>query len=364
MADKVRVGLIGANVDNTSWGARTHLPALQSLPEFEVKAVCTAHAETAAATAKAFGVDLAFHDYNTMFEHPEVDLVSVVVRVPYHYEIVMAALRAGKPVFCEWPLAATVRQAEEMTELAAERSLFNMVGLQGRSDPTLNYLRELIREGFVGEVLACSMISFSGGALELINERAWRGTRSNGAHTLSITTGHSVDALCYCLGEFVELSARVATKIQQIRVRDTGQEIEITSPDNVLVSGVLESGALASVHVASVPFNGSGWRLEIYGREGTIYATSPGQAHTGPNRLVGAKAGEQMAELPVPDRFVLVPEGTPRGAPFNVAQEYVRLSDAWRQGTAATPGFAAALQRHRLLDTMQRSSDEGRTLRA
>ena len=107
---KIRVGVIGANV-RYGWGMRAHLPALLSLPEYELTAVCTAHPDTAEESAKQYGARRAFHDYQQMVTHPEIDLVSVAVKVPMHYAMVMAALGAGKHVYCEWPLGANLGEA-------------------------------------------------------------------------------------------------------------------------------------------------------------------------------------------------------------------------------------------------------------
>ena len=125
MAAKVRVGIVGATVTpgGSGWGANAHVPALHALPDFELKAVCTAHEETAKASAAAFGAELAFHDFEEMIAHPDIDLVAVVVRVPGHHGLVMSALEAGKAVFCEWPLGARLAEAEEMANLARARSV-------------------------------------------------------------------------------------------------------------------------------------------------------------------------------------------------------------------------------------------------
>src|SRR5262249_56182414 len=92
-----------------------------------------------------------------MVAHPEIDLVAVCVRVPGHRELVMAGLQAGKAVFCEWPLGANLAEAHEMAGLARQRSLKTIVGLQGRSDPTILYARDLIQQGYIGEVLTPSL---------------------------------------------------------------------------------------------------------------------------------------------------------------------------------------------------------------
>ena len=99
--------------------------------DYELKAVCTAQRKPRKHPPQAFGAELAFHDIEEMIAHPDVDLIVVVVRVPGHHALVMSALGAGKAVFCEWPLGATVAEAEDMATLARERSVATIVGLAG-----------------------------------------------------------------------------------------------------------------------------------------------------------------------------------------------------------------------------------------
>ena len=72
MADKIRVGIVGATVTQggSGWGANAHVPALKALPEYELKAVCTAHEETAKASAEKFGAELAFSNMDEMVARP------------------------------------------------------------------------------------------------------------------------------------------------------------------------------------------------------------------------------------------------------------------------------------------------------
>ena len=141
MTDKIRVGIVGATVTQggSGWGANAHVPALKALPGYELKAVCTAHEDTAKASAAAFRAERGFHRFSDMAASGEVDLIVVCVRVPGHRELVMAGLQAGKAVCCEWPLGATLAEAQEMAGLARQRSLKTIVGLQGRSDPAILY---------------------------------------------------------------------------------------------------------------------------------------------------------------------------------------------------------------------------------
>jgi predicted dehydrogenase len=358
--EKIRLGIIGANV-HYGWGTRAHLPALAHLPDYELVAVCTAHRETAEEAAKQYGVPLAFHDHQEMLRHPDVDAVAVVVRVPLHYRLTMDALKAGKHVFTEWPLGANLREAQEMDDLARSQGVHTMVGLQGRFAPAFLRLKELIAEGYVGEVLSCHLTQIRPGVLSRTSGRTWQRDRTLGATTLTIPFGHAVDCLCMCVGEFMDVSAVVSTQVSQWHETDTDRMVDVTAPDTILVSGRLASGAVASVQVASVPWHGSGMKLEIYGREGTLVASTGMSAQIDPVRIEGAKGGDRaLQELPIPEHLATVPAGVPPGEPFNVARMYRGFAEAIRTGRRVEPDFATAVRRHTLVEAVQTASDQGR----
>jgi len=289
----------------------------------------------------------------------------VAVRVPEHSSIVKAALRAGKHVFCEWPLGVNLSEAQEMESLAQIQGVRTMVGLQGRGSPAVLRLKELIEEGFVGDVLTCNMTMFQSGSTLRSSRAAWTADRDNGVNVLSVYVGHTIDALCFCLGEFEQVSSQINTQVQELTLLDTQGTIRVTAPDNILVSGLLKSGAVASVHVASVPWHGSGWRMEIYGREGTLVAESSQMVQLADIRLLGAKgANQSLEELDIPPRLTWIPETVPVGASFNVAQILRLLANGIREGQDVEPNFTTAVLRHNLLDVLERSSETRRRQQA
>src|SRR5229473_2458902 len=364
MADKIRVGIVGATVTQggSGWGANAHVPALKALPHYELKAVCTSHEDTAKASAAAFGAERAFHRFSDMVAHPDVDLIVVCVRVPGHRDLVMAGLQAGKAVFCEWPLGANLAEADEMAGLASRRSVKTIVGLQARSDPTILYARDLVQGGYIGEVLTANLNTVAQAQLRRGPGRIWQGVRANGANTLTIAGGHAIDALCAVLGEFAEVSARVSTRIPEWRTLD-GKPVPVDSPDSINVVGRMMSGAEVSVNVAAVPSNPGGNRIEIYGREGALVIRADGSFNTGGSQLHAGKGKQPMASMPVPPKYKLVPESTPGGPPYNVAQAYARAADALRGGRSFDVDFDLAVQRHKLIDAIERSSATGRLVR-
>jgi predicted dehydrogenase len=361
--DKIRVGIVGATVTQggSGWGEHAHVPALKALPNYELKAVCTSHEDTAKASAAAFGAERAFHRFGDMTADPDVDLIVVCVRVPGHRDLVMAGLQAGKPVFCEWPLGKNLAEAEAMAGLATQRSLKSAVGLQARSEPAILYARDLIREGYVGEVLTANLTTSAQAQLQRGPGRIWQGVRANGANTMTIAGGHAIDALCAVLGEFAEVSARVSTRIAEWRNLE-GTPVKVDAPDSINVVGRLVSGTEVSVNIAAVPSNPGGNRLEIYGREGAMVITAKGALSLGPCQIHAGRGKEPMASMPIPAKYRFVPEATPAGQPYNVAQAYARMADALRGGPSFEVDFNLAVKRHQLIDAIERSSATGRSV--
>src|SRR5438067_3172205 len=206
--NRIRVGIIGASPDR-GWAAQAHIPALQSLrDDFEITAVSTTRRESADAAKKLFGVPTAFDNHHDLVSSQTVDVVAVTVKVPHHLELATAALEAGKAVYCEWPLGNGLTEAETLAALANKHEVLAVAGLQARSAPSVAYVRDLIKQGYVGEVLSTTLIGSGmgwGPTVEPYN--AYLNDRKNGATMLSIALGHAADALCYCLGEVRESAA-------------------------------------------------------------------------------------------------------------------------------------------------------------
>lgn len=361
MADKIRLGLIGASVKGT-WSARSHLPALQASSDVELTAVCTTKADSAEAARQAYGARLAFDDYRKMVASPEIDAVAVVVRVPSHYAPTKAALEAGKHVYCEWPLGRTTAEAVELSALAKAKGRITAIGLQARVNPALMYMKEQVEAGFVGEVMAVHVSLMREGVLSRPSNRTWQWDAELGANTLTIANGHTVDAMRFVAGDLCRLSSVVATQAKQWLDTGTNTLLDVTSPDNVLLSGQLANGAVASVHACAIPFAGSGYRMEIYGREGTLVATGEDSPQLGEVFLHGAKGDNTLAPMPVPARFTLATPGTPAGEAVNVGQMYTRFAQALHGGESHQPTFETAVGLHRLVDAIKQASDDGREM--
>ena len=248
----------------------------------------------------------------------------------------------------------------ELSALAKANGLVTAVGLQARVNPALMHMKELVAGGYVGEVMAVHVSLMREGVLSRPSNRTWQRDAELGANTLTIANGHTVDAMRFVAGDFSRLSAVVATQAKQWLDTGTNTLLDVTSPDNVLTSGRLASGAVASVHIGAIPFAGSGYRMEIYGRDGTLVAAGEDSPQLSAVSLHGAQRGNTLAPIQVPERFTLAAPGTPSGEAINVGQMYTVFAQAIRNSESRLPTFATAVDLHRLVDAIKQASDNGR----
>jgi predicted dehydrogenase len=318
--------------------------------------------ETAEESARQYGAKIAFDDYHKMLAHPDIDAAAVVLRVPTHYQITKDVINAGKHVFTEWPLGQTTDEARELAALAKEKGIRAIVGLQSRAAPVVLHMKELVEAGYIGDVLSASLRQIGGGVLTRDSGRTWQRDVELGANTLTISAGHSIDALRFIAGDFTRVSAQLSTQVPQWHEVDTDKWVDVTSPDTILVNGTLENGAAASIYVSNIPYAGNGLTLEIFGTKGTLKATSAGSTNVGGLRLEGVQGGNDLAEIDIPAHHTYVSEEMPKGAPFNVGQLYDQFAKGIRGEDSNYPDFDVAVELHVLIDAIRQSSEEGRAI--
>lgn len=356
---RIGVGIVGLSARG-GWGANAHLPALRRIPDFHVVALAASTPESAESSRSKHGVDRAYHSPEDLAADPEVDLVVVAVRVPEHRAIVRAALDAGKHVYCEWPLGIDLAEAQDMAGQARRAGVRSFIGLQGRAAPQIRYLRQLIEAGFAGEVLSATLVasgvrwgeSIPLGSVYLTEAR-------NGATMLTIPFSHALDAIEQVLGPLTELCATVTQRRNTVRIEETGEIRATDTPDQVVVTGRMESGAILSAHYRGGMFAGTNFHLEINGSRGDLLLTGPsGHMQYGQLTLAGARSGEFLRELPLPPELVRFP-CQPGDLSYTLAHAYAGVLADLRTGSRSIPGFDEAVERHARIEQILLASRSG-----
>jgi predicted dehydrogenase len=199
--------------------------------------------------------------------------------------------------------------------------------------------------------------------------------KRNGASTLAIQGGHAIDALRYCVGDPMTLSAVVANQYETVEIIETGAHMPKDAPDQILVAGLLGNGAVVSIAINGGVVAGHGIELAIFGEEGSLVVGWPGWLNFQMSelRLHGARLPDRaLAPLDIPSGYDpgVVPADfrgrqpypgvdVPRATIVNVAGLYAGLARAVVSDEKVLPDFATGLSLHHLLDRIEAASDSG-----
>ena len=147
--DRVKYGVIGLG-----WFGGKHAEVLSQIPNIELYALCTRTESRLEELAREFGVKKTFTDYNEMLADPELEAVSITTMWDQHAAPTIAALEAGKHVFCEKPMASTREDCEKIVQAAKAAKGKFMVGHIVRFNPRYAMAKRMVAEGKVGRIVS------------------------------------------------------------------------------------------------------------------------------------------------------------------------------------------------------------------
>lgn len=147
MVEKLRVGVIGAG----RWSGIAHLPGFKGSPLCELVMICDLDRDLAESRAKEFDIPEVTSDYEKLLSRKDIDVVDIVTSGDTHEPLTFAALDAGKHILVEKPVCHNFRDVLRANEIAKSKNLKTKVGLTFRYAPVVQYMFELVREGFIGD---------------------------------------------------------------------------------------------------------------------------------------------------------------------------------------------------------------------
>jgi predicted dehydrogenase len=356
----IRVGIIGADTA-ASWAGASHIPAIAAQSRYVLEAVATRREGSAKRAAEAFHARRWFADPYALIADPDIDVVTVAVKVPAHRELVMAALAAGKAVYSESPLGTDLAETEEMARAAG--SLHTAIGLQGSLNPAVRRAADIIAAGGVGRILSARVHATTFGyGPESVSAYDYFNKQEAGASFLTITTAHVLDVIETVLGEIVEVDARTERLWPRVTLTDTGETSEREVDDHIDLIAKTSSGAPVSVQVlAGVAMDDARFTLDVRGSEGWVRleGNHPGGAQVGDLEL---SASVDFAAPDAPAASGVGPTAAEfwTGASINVGEVYASLARDIDDDTFLTPGFDHALHNSRLVARVEEAARTGR----
>ncbi|MDD4850690.1 MAG: Gfo/Idh/MocA family oxidoreductase [Gemmiger sp.] len=264
----------------------------------EVYAVCDLVREKAAAAQEKYKIPKLYDSMEELFADPAVDIVLNITRPYEHYAVTKAALHAGKPVYSEKPLAATVAEGAALVALAQEKGLL----LGGAPDTFLGAgiqtCKKLIEDGYIGTPIGAAA------AMVCHGHESWHPDPAfyyqHGGGPMMDMGPYYITALVNLLGP-VKSTVSVAKSSFPTRTITSkphyGETIEVKVP--TYVNGILnfENGAVGTITTTFDVYYPGQARLEIYGSKGTLFVPDP-NTFGGPVKLLRPEDGE-VKEMPL-----------------------------------------------------------------
>lgn len=337
----IGIGFIGAG----GIARQRHLPGLQRAGGVEFVAVANRRRETAEVIAHEYGFEMVLNDWRAVLDRPDVDAVFIAAPPYLHAEATIAALDAGKHVFCQARMARTYAEAKQMYERSQRTDRVTMLCPPPHAMAGDYFVKQLIADGFFDQVYDIHVHMLAAPYADPDAPLHWRQDSAiSGFNTLML--GMYCEVLHRWFGWQQRVQAIVKAHIPTRRRPDTGEVVPVEIADSLAIASEFENGALAAWHCSGVTRHGAPNMIEIYGSAGSL------RYNIDTDEILAAHAGD--AGL------------TPLAIPADKRREWLAEAEflnAIRTGDrAVSPSFTEGIKYIEFTEAVYRSSREGRAI--
>ena len=303
--EKVRVGVLGAG----AWARFAHLPGYLRDPRCELVAIADPLVERAREFAAEFGIPNVYSSHEALIARDDIQLIDVCTPSATHFELAMAALHAGKHVLCEKPVAYDFRETRRAAALARSKGLKTKLGFTFRYSPAMQYMKELIDQGFVGTPFIFNGYEQNSQWLDPQNPlRQVDHEADQSVIQVSSLEGYGAPIMdlghLFMGSRFNAVVGTMKNFIPERMVRATGTMMRMNIDDGDIFIGEFDSGAIGSIQTSFVTVgNYPGLEARVYGSKGALICRLVEE--NGVCESLKAATGDQVEfrELEIPARF-------------------------------------------------------------
>ncbi|MEK6801395.1 MAG: Gfo/Idh/MocA family oxidoreductase [Nitrospirota bacterium] len=348
---KLSVGIIG-----TGFGAKVHAPAFRTIPAVEVMAIAGQDRQKAALAGQALGIPTVHDSWQQLIDDEKVEAVVVAVPPSAHFDVVTAALRAGKHVLCEKPFGIDAGQAARMWALARESHRVCMVDYMFRMAPERVRLKELLDGHEIGRIIRVTVEWTVRGRAAGSSAWSWQFDPSFGGGVLFAFGAHVVDYLQWLVGPVRSVAARLSTRGGPAQSAPMDRPVAADTLDAMML---LDGDIPVSITVSNATPGGRGHWLTIYGERGALIVGNANLADT----VIGTRLYQSdmttgaLRDIPVAS---IAGEGVADGRTLLVGRIAECFAGAIRSGTAAAPSFEDGWRTQVVMDAMRLAHDQQR----
>jgi predicted dehydrogenase len=338
----IRLGIVGCN-----FGRTVLLPAFRADPRCQVQALAGTDAAKTTEIALAEGIKLSFADWRALADHPDLDAVAIAVPPGLQPEIAVRALKNGKAVFAEKPLAADFEAARAMAMQAETSGRPVMVDFEFCELTVWRHAKSLIDQGAVGALRHVVVTWHVENYATRMRLKSWKTDAVNGGGALGNFVSHCFYYLEYFCGPMHDISANLFGLPGEVPA----------SESSICMSGTFRSGAAYMLSMSAGSYLGSGHRIEFYGEDGALLLSNVTSDYMRGFELWLARrpmAALEHIELPDPDD-ARYHDG--RIAP--VSRLAKRFIDSIEDGAPTSPDIGHGLRVQKLIHLARQSHQSG-----
>jgi predicted dehydrogenase len=342
-AERIRIGFIGAG----GIAKQRHLPGLKQIEGVELVAVANRRRETAEQVAKEWGFTAVHDDWRQVLERQDVDAVFIAAPPYLHRDATIAALEAGKHVFCQARMARNYVEAKEMFDASQKTTLRTMLCPPPHAMAADYLMKRLLKqEAYIGRPLDLFVYQYQNAYADANAPLHWRqDERISGFNTQFL--GMFLEVTHRWLGYHRRVQAVTKVHYRQRRRPDSNEVAEVKIADSLAFATEMENGAVSSWHFSGVVQHPLPNRFEIFGSDGSlIVEMGAGEEAT----VRGARKGEQLKEIPIPEQ---------ERRRWTAEADFIR---SIRQGGEVSPDFLEGLKYMEMTEAVYRSAAEGRAI--
>lgn len=379
----VRVGMIGYK-----FMGKAHSHAYKDLPMFfpdapkpVMKAICGRDEKGVSQAAEQFGWESYETDYRKLLDRDDIDLIDINAPSNAHKDIVLAAARAGKHVFCEKPLALSLADSREMLEAVEEAGVVHMVGFNYRFAPAVQLAKKLVEEGRLGQIYHFRAWFLQDWIVDPEFPLVWRLQKEvagSGSH--GDLGAHLIDLAHFLIGDIAEVIGMSETFVKERPLADTMTGLSargskdsprgpVTVDDATLFMARFANGALGSFEATRfAPGHRCTNSFEINGSKGSVkfdfermnelqvYFTEDAPDVQGFRRVLATDAAHAYMDA-------WWPAGHTIGYEHTFIHEVLELVTAMRDNRRPLPDFRDGVKCQQVLEAVEQSIAERRWIR-
>ncbi|MBI4083553.1 MAG: Gfo/Idh/MocA family oxidoreductase [Candidatus Lambdaproteobacteria bacterium] len=339
----IRIGIIGAGgIVKTK-----HLPGFSKIDDCKVLVVCNRRRATAEAVAKEWNIPDVVDGPEEVTKRADINAVLIGTYPNLHKDLAIAALKAGKHVFCQARMARNLAEAKEMlNEAKRHPKLVNQICIGPRIQPGEKFMAKLVKDGELGALRMVRANFLLGDALDPNLPMHWRFDRTLSGNQI-MGVGIIYEALNRVFGpaRTVTASGKVFTPVR--KDKETGKPQKVEIPESVCMTGELENGAHYVFTFSGITAFPPPPTIEIYGTKAVLVYDQA--THT--LRMGKVGKSKELEPLAIPPKL--------RGE-WTTEQDF---ANAIRKGTPVSPDFKEGMIYMQFMEAVRLSLDQGKTIK-